>query len=102
VIHRFHPEAIDEWHAAAAYYEEQREGLGIEFVAAVRDAIRVIMESPATWPPFTRDSKAYRLERFPYRIVYAILEETDEILIATVMHTSRDSEYVTRRLGEDR
>src|SRR4051812_41962186 len=100
MTHRFHAEALEEWHAAAAYYEGVREGLGIEFIQAVRGAIETILQSPGTWPPFTKNSKAYRLDRFPYRLVYAILPESDEILIATVMHTSRDSGYVAKRLRE--
>jgi plasmid stabilization system protein ParE len=100
VTHRFHAEALEEWHAAAAYYEGLREGLGIEFIQAVRTAIEVIVQSPGTWPVFTKQSRAYRLRRFPYRLVYALLPETDEILIATVMHTSRDSDYIADRLGD--
>jgi mRNA-degrading endonuclease RelE of RelBE toxin-antitoxin system len=100
VTHRFHAEALEEWHAAAAYYEGLREGLGIEFIQAVRAAIEKVQQSPGAWPAFTTHSRAYRLDRFPYRLVYAILPETDEILIATVMHTSRDSRYVASRLGD--
>ncbi len=98
MIHRFHPEALDEWHAAAAYYESQREGLGVEFIEAVRGGIESILEGPNTWPVFTQSSRAYRLTRFPYRLVYEINESVDEVLIASVMHTKRDKGYVEKRL----
>ena len=78
-------------------FKVDRQGIS---VSAVRTAIEVIVQSPGTWPVFTKRSRAYRLRRFPYRLVYALLPETDEILIATVMHTSRDSDYVADRLGD--
>jgi hypothetical protein len=36
----------------------------------------------------------------PSPIGYAVLPETDEVLIATVMHTSRDAAYVTKQVGD--
>jgi plasmid stabilization system protein ParE len=101
VTHRFHAEALEEWHAAAAYYEDSREGLGVEFIQAVRTAIGIILQDPRMWPAFTEHAHAYRLDRFPYRLVYIILTESDEILIATVMHTSRDAGYVSKRLEDE-
>lgn len=99
MIHRFHPEALEEWHAAGARYEAERQNLGVEFAGAVRTAIVAIMAAPDRWPRYTAKTRAYRLDRFPYRLVYAILDEADEGLILTVMHTSRHAGYIDRRLG---
>lgn len=99
MTHRFHPAARDEWHEAAAYYMDVRDGLGDEFVEAIRGAVQTILEHPERWPPYTEHTRAYRLRRFPYRLVYSI-EPNDEILIASVMHTSRDAAYIERRLAE--
>ena len=98
MIHRFHPEALDEWHAASLRYEVEQRGLGVEFVEAIRAAVGVVMAAPMRWPSFTRNTRAYRLDRFPYRLVYAVLEVSDEVLIVSIMHTSRDGGYVERRL----
>lgn len=99
MIHRFHPEALDEWHAAGARYEDERKNLGVEFAQAIRAAVAAIMAAPRRWPPFSKATRVYRLKRFPYRLVYAILEDVDEVLILTVMHTSRDADYIDRRLS---
>ena len=99
MTHRFHPEALEEWHAAGLRYEDQRENLGVEFAEAIRAAVVAVMVAPLTWPAFTAKTRAYWLHQFPYPLVYAILTDADEVLILTVMHTSRDAGYVDRRLG---
>jgi mRNA-degrading endonuclease RelE of RelBE toxin-antitoxin system len=76
------------------------EGLGIEFIQAVRNAIEIILQSPRRWPVFSARSRAYRLNEFPYRLVYSILTENEEVLIASVMHTSRDAAYLSKWLGD--
>jgi toxin ParE1/3/4 len=96
--HRFHPEALNEWHEAAAYYMDIRNDLGDEFVNAIREAIGIILDSPQRWPPFTEHTRAYRLHRFPDRLVYSI-EHPETVLIASVMHTSRDSGFIEQRLA---
>jgi mRNA-degrading endonuclease RelE of RelBE toxin-antitoxin system len=98
VRHRFHPEALDEWHEAAAHYFQAREDLADEFVEAVRSAITTVLESPSRWPAFTEHTRAYRLHKFPFRLVYTI-EPDNLVFIASVMHTSRDATYVEQRLG---
>jgi mRNA-degrading endonuclease RelE of RelBE toxin-antitoxin system len=95
--HRFHPEALNEWHEAAAYYMGMGEDLGDEFVDAIREAVGIILDSPHRWPPFTEHTQAYRLHRFPYRLVYSI-ERPETVFIASVMHTSRDSGFIEQRL----
>lgn len=67
---RFDDEAVDELEAAAQWYEERREGLSIEFLAAVRGALRYITERPRAWPLVQRvrdtlDVRAALLRRFP-------------------------------------
>ncbi len=101
MTHRFHPEALEEWHQAAAYYEDQREGLGAEFARAVRDGAWEIVNSPTRWPAFAESGlRAYRLTRFPYRLVYAVFDDVQEVLIASVMHTKRESSYLAERRGQ--
>lgn len=95
MIAHFLDEARVDWHDAVLHYEAQREGLGVEFVQAVREGVRAISESPLTWPTYTRSTRVYRLDRFPCRIVYAV--ERDGAVVITVMHTKRDDAYWQRR-----
>src|SRR5262249_26391425 len=43
---RFLPEARDEYDAAADYYEQQQAGLGVDFIARVREVLQRISANP--------------------------------------------------------
>jgi hypothetical protein len=51
MIFRFLPPAATEIKEAAKYYEGKVPGLGFEFIAEVRAAIRRILEHPQAWCP---------------------------------------------------
>lgn len=46
----FHPEAEEEFEAAVAWYEERDTGLGLDFAAEVREAVRLAQSMPHAWP----------------------------------------------------
>ena len=81
-------EASEELAAAVRWYEEQRPGLGGEFFDAVVDAISFIRAHPEAGTS-SRDRRTRRvlMDRFPYQIVYRLLE--DEILIVAFAHLKR-------------
>jgi plasmid stabilization system protein ParE len=91
----FEVESRSELHEAARWYEGQRDGLGFEFLAEVRRALDTISEHPARWPNLTKLSRRYRLNRFPYWIVYQGRENCVRVL--AVMHQSRRPNYWKRR-----
>ncbi|MDX2091533.1 MAG: type II toxin-antitoxin system RelE/ParE family toxin [Kofleriaceae bacterium] len=74
-------------------YELRRDGLGSEFLSAVRDAVRLITENPGAWQASEhgRDVRRFVMDRFPFTIVYT--ELTDEILIIAIAHASREPGY---------
>jgi plasmid stabilization system protein ParE len=84
---RFLPPAAGEVREAARYYEEKVPGLGFDFVAEVRAAIRRILAHPEAWCPLDKEFRRCRTSRFPYGLIYTI--ETDHILIVSVMHLHR-------------
>ncbi len=59
---------------AQAWYEEQRSGLGAEFMAAVEGGLDDIRRAPEQWPiwRFDRPYRKRVLGRFPYVIFYVI------------------------------
>jgi plasmid stabilization system protein ParE len=89
---RFGPEAAAELEDAALWYESRREGLGLQFLDAVEDALRLISEWPhsGTSVPGVRSDlpvRRVRVRRFPYHIVY--LEAGAEMRILAVAHDRR-------------
>ena len=94
--YRFLDEAEAEFIEHVAYYEEEREGLGLEFAHEVFAAINRIVRFPAAWSPYSNRSRRCLLRRFPFGIVYQIIDE--EIVIFAVMQLNRKPGYWRERL----
>ena len=87
MTYRFLSPAAREVREAARYYEEKVPGLGFDFIAEVRAAIRRILAHPEAWCPLDEEFRRCRTSRFPYGLIYTI--EEDHILIVSVMHLHR-------------
>ena len=92
---RFHEVAEAELDAAAAWYDQQRQGLGGQLITAIGAKITAILETPVRWPRVGRTRRAL-VGRFPYSIVYRELSH-DEIEIVAVAHARRRPGYWRRR-----
>ena len=84
----FRSVAQAEFDGAAAWYEEQRPGLGSEFVAEVQQILDLIADNPERFPVASGDVREALASRFPYCVYYRI--KTDRIVILAVFHTSGD------------
>lgn len=91
----FHPEAEAEFLAGAEFYEAQRHGLGVEFIAEVRRAARIPRKHPELEHRFSRRLQRLLVQRFPYGLLYRI--EAGYIFIVAVAHLSRRPGYWRRR-----
>src|SRR4051812_14822615 len=93
----FDTEENDELHAAAAYYEAQRAGLGDDFMAEVEQAVQRIAQLPQACPVHDASTGVRKLvlRRFPYNLFY--LELDDRIWIAAVAHQRRQPGYWAHR-----
>jgi toxin ParE1/3/4 len=65
---RFVPAAELELDEAAHWYEERREGLGLEFLTVVREKVFALMDAPGRWRLVNGTRRAL-LEGFPYAVV---------------------------------
>lgn len=90
-----HAEATLDLRLAARWYEQQRRGLGAEFVLAVDDAITTIVAAPQRSAIFAGERR-YILRRFPFSVIYRVVDE--RIQIVAVAHHSRRPAYWGRRL----
>lgn len=95
---RFEPAARLELAEAADWYDEQRRGLGSEFLdtidRAVEDARRRCQPGAAI--AGVDEVRAVRVARFPYLLVVA--STTTEIIILAVIHERRRPAYWIDRL----
>lgn len=94
-------EAAEEAIEAAAWYEQKRTGLGVEFSQAVNAALDLLEDEIvplANMPGVAGAQGAKRLvlRRFPYDIV--VREHPEEIIVVAIAHQSRRPGYWRYRL----
>jgi len=92
----FHPEAKKELAHAIAYYEDCQEGLGSEFLEEVYSAIQRILTFPNAWTMLSLNSRRCLANRFPYGIIYQILDDNC-VRIITVMQLNQKPDYWSER-----
>ncbi|HHD77374.1 MAG TPA: type II toxin-antitoxin system RelE/ParE family toxin [Campylobacteraceae bacterium] len=95
---RFHPEAEIEFNNAIDYYEESRQNLGLEFAQEVFAAIHRIIDFPEAWQSMTSETRRCLTNRFPFGIIYMIIE--NEIVIIAVMHLNKTPDYWKKRRAD--
>jgi plasmid stabilization system protein ParE len=92
---RIRPEAEQDLEDAAAWYAEQRPGLGQELLDEALWSFQQIAEQPRFYPIVHRDTRRALLRRFPFGVFYRI--EPDFIVVVAVMHGSRDPQRWKQR-----
>ena len=98
-----HPEARVELRAAALWYEEQRPGLGGEFLAEVTAVLERIAANPHSfplWPGVSATAEPTRrgvVHRLPY--VVAFEAHADRVLVLAIAHGKRRPLYWLARTG---
>jgi len=76
------PAAKAETRHAAVFYEDCRDGLGLEFLDAVGSAFDQIRRHPTLWRILKGRFRRYLVHQFPYAVIYAVEERT--IYVAAV------------------
>ena len=77
-----------EFDAAADWYDQQRVGLGSEFIEEVNRVFDQLRDSPERYPLVHEDLREGPVRRFPYVIYYKV--EPGQVVVVAVAHTSRD------------
>jgi len=84
---RLRDEAERDLADAAIWYEQQRQGLGNEFLSEALAAFNAIAERPLQYQIVRRDTRRALTRRFPFGIYFRI--ETTQIVVVAIMHGSR-------------
>ena len=94
---RYHPLARRELLKAARFYEEERFGLGDEFLDKISDTIKTVTSAPYMWQAMRGQIRRRTLtSRFPFSIIYTVVE--GKVFIIAVAHHSRRENYWISRL----
>ena len=97
----FRPEVREDVATAARWYESREAGLGKEFIEEIIKVWDEISKHPLLGGRRhpSLDVRWRYPERFPYRVIYAVDEEKEEILVIAVLHAARhDQRWRSRTL----
>jgi toxin ParE1/3/4 len=91
------PDAFADIAESATWYEERKQGKGLDFVRAIRTAISSLQSNPLAHRIRNRrrNVRWFLPSRFPYRIVYRV--EGDLITIIAVLHSARHDRHWKER-----
>jgi len=72
---------------AYRWYEERREGLGDEFLAAIQAAVDSVVAHPLAAPIVHRDTRRVLVRRFPYGVFYRLIK--GQVVVVACFHAKR-------------
>jgi plasmid stabilization system protein ParE len=84
----FQPAAAAELDAAYRWYERERAGLGDEFLQAAQALIARVEENPLAFPLVHRDKRRAVFRRFPYSLIYRVVEV--DVFVLACFHGKRN------------
>ena len=83
--------------AAFEWYENERPGLGVEFLDELRAGYNRIAAGPLKYEALRGGIRRALLRRFPYAVYFAL--EENIVVVVAVLHASRDPAEWQRRRG---
>ncbi|HLL89561.1 MAG TPA: type II toxin-antitoxin system RelE/ParE family toxin [Tepidisphaeraceae bacterium] len=95
------PEAEADIADAARWYDDQRPGLGNEFLAAVGVAVKAAAANPFLSQRLRASPEVRRalVKRFPYRVFF--IRRPDAVVVIRVLHTARHDRAWDPALRDD-
>lgn len=91
------PEAEDDLKETFSWYEAKRAGLGYDFLLQVDAGLNFIRRNPETHPIEYKGTRKHLIKRFPYKIIYLLLEK-EKIIILAVVHGKRKPDLIKKRI----
>lgn len=91
MTYSFHPDAEHELNASIDYFQECKEGLGLEFAHEVQNTVQRILKYPTAWQKLHGNIRRCLTNRFPFGVIY--FQRNDEIIILAIMQLNRKPNY---------
>src|SRR5476649_347668 len=92
------PLAVQDMQEAFDWYEQQKPGLGGEFLENVEKCFLSIRTSPKAFKPVKNKYRRALLKRFRYAVFFS--HEEDCVTIYSVFHTAQNPKKWMKRLPE--
>lgn len=95
---RVHPDVERELQQAFHCYEDRRAGPGAEFLTALFETVSRLARNPDASPLLGKRTRRVLLRKFPYFLLYVVLE--DEVIVTAAFHLSRSPDRWSDRVRE--
>ncbi|MFO0965059.1 MAG: type II toxin-antitoxin system RelE/ParE family toxin [Gemmataceae bacterium] len=92
-----HPSAAREARSAFRWYLKRSEKAAAGFLAALQRAIQKVVDDPESWMSYLHGTRAFRLRRYPYVLVYSF--SPDLVEVWAVAATNKRPGYWRKRLN---
>ena len=92
----FRRAAKSEFEEAAVWYDEQRFGLGEEFIVEIEQAIANAAAAPQRYPIVFGDIRRTVARRFPFSVYFRV--RSDAMVVLAVFHGRRNPAIWQRRV----
>jgi len=93
----YHPRTASDLNSAVTHYNDLRQGLGDELRSEVYAAIDRILANPRQFAVVERDVRRCFVRRFPYSILFRIVDE-DVVRALAIRHHRRHPRFGFGRL----
>jgi hypothetical protein len=70
------------------WYNEQKKGLGLDFISEIEKSLRIIENKPTLFAKIYKEYRMVLTDRFPFEIFYSV--ESNNIIIHHIFHASRN------------
>lgn len=77
---KFQARATSEFKKIAAYYAQQKPGLGLDFADELDRTLSYVRSDPEAFPKVLNDIRHVTLRRFPYSVFYVIRDKYVQVL----------------------
>jgi toxin ParE1/3/4 len=91
------PEAENDLKEIFSWYEDNRIGLGYDFLLQVDAGINFVKRNPESHPIEYKGTRKHLIKRFPYKIIYMVKKE--EIIVLAILHGKRSLELLKSRVN---
>lgn len=94
------PQAEDDIIEAAEWYDDQRVGLGDEFIEEILTVFDELESNPLLHcrRHSTKNIRWRYPKRFPYRVIYEVIEEERLVIVAAIIHAARHDRVWRQRI----
>lgn len=91
------PEANQDIYEASQWYEEQKPGLGYDFIDDIEEILSYLESNPAIFQKKYGEIREAPLKKFSYVILYQI-ETAKTVIVFAVFHTSQNPKKKKKRI----